>query len=68
MQVRYQLRHRPVAAGPEAGDNSIRLVHPGAADQFEEGRPERGRPRPQDAQSNSSLSQFLGLRYPPWWP
>jgi hypothetical protein len=57
-----------VAAGPEAGDNSIRLVHPGAADQFEEGRPERGRPRPQDAQSNSSLSQFLGLRYPPWWP
>ena len=62
MQVRYQLRHRPVVAGLLAGDNSIRLVHRGAADQFEAGRPDTGRRRVQDVQSKSSLSQFLGFR------
>ena len=54
MQVRYQLRHRPVASGPRAGHNSTRLVHGPVADQF--GRALVG------AQSKSSLNQFLGLR------
>lgn len=60
MQVRYQLRHRPVVADLLAGDNSIRLVHRGAADQFGRGfaRPREGAGRV--AQSKSSLSQFFG--------
>lgn len=60
MQVRYQLRHRPSVARRSGGDNSIRLVHGGAADQFARvgtgmpGQPVCG------TQSNSSLSQFFG--------
>ena len=61
MQVRYQLRHRPVAAGLTAGDNSTRLVHAEAADQFGGGATA--------PQSKSSLNQFLGRLYdPPGWP